>query len=143
MPNPSLTYIARRLVEFRETDAAGIMHFTAFFGLMEESEHEFLRYLGLPLFRPTAEGKISWPRVSASCDFKSPAKFEDELAIAVAVDSMGTKSVTYAFDFRCGDRHVAAGKMTAVCCLVKPDGQVQAVAIPAEVIAKLTPYMSE
>ncbi len=32
-----------RRVEFANTDAAGIMHFAAFFPLVESVEHEFLR----------------------------------------------------------------------------------------------------
>ncbi len=36
-----------RRVEFRDTDMAGIMHFSAFFTTLESVEHEFLRSLGL------------------------------------------------------------------------------------------------
>ena len=36
-----------RRVEFADTDAAGIAHFSAFFAWMEETEHEFLRSRGL------------------------------------------------------------------------------------------------
>src|SRR3984893_8862096 len=40
-------YRTTRRVEFRDTDAAGIAHFSAFFFYMESVEHEFLRSLGL------------------------------------------------------------------------------------------------
>ena len=36
-----------RRVEFRDTDAAGIVHFSVFFTWMEAAEHELLRSLGL------------------------------------------------------------------------------------------------
>ena len=35
-----------RLVEFHDTDMAGIMHFASFFHYMESAEHEFIRSLG-------------------------------------------------------------------------------------------------
>ena len=37
------TFRTTRRVEFRDTDAAGIVHFSAFFFYMESVEHEFLR----------------------------------------------------------------------------------------------------
>src|SRR5688572_30626127 len=41
------TYKTSRRIEFRDTDAAGIAHFSVFFTFMEEAEHEFLRHVGL------------------------------------------------------------------------------------------------
>ena len=54
MPEP---YRTTRRVEFRDTDAAGIVHFSAFFFYMESVEHEFLRQ---PTFsNPSAQHLIS------------------------------------------------------------------------------------
>ena len=41
------TFSTKRRVELRDTDAAGIAHFSAYFRYMEQSEHEFLRHVGL------------------------------------------------------------------------------------------------
>ncbi|MEL7264077.1 MAG: hypothetical protein AAFP69_04590, partial [Planctomycetota bacterium] len=51
----------QRRVEFRDTDAAGIVHFSAFFPFMETAEHAFLRSLGLSVFQPVSlnSGDIS------------------------------------------------------------------------------------
>ena len=38
--------LCSRRVEFRDTDAAGIMHFSTYFTYMEEAEHELFRRLG-------------------------------------------------------------------------------------------------
>ena len=43
----SQVFKTERRVEFRDTDAAGIVHFSVFFAYMEQAEHEFLRSLGL------------------------------------------------------------------------------------------------
>jgi 4-hydroxybenzoyl-CoA thioesterase/acyl-CoA thioester hydrolase len=137
MPAP---FVTSRRVEFRDTDAAGIMHFASIMGVMEEAEHEFLRHIDLPLFLAVDRGKISWPRVSASCDFKSPAHFEDILEIAVSVQRIGKRSVTYQFHVVHDGQTVANGNMTAACCLVR-NGKIEAIQVPEDVVAKLTQYL--
>src|SRR6056297_3378451 len=121
-----------RRVEFRDTDAAGIVHFSAFFPMMESAEHEMLRELGIAVM-PAASDKIdpvTWPRVSASCDYLSAARFEDMLEMKVGVEKVGETSVLYAFDFTCGDRPVARGTLTVVCCRLAQGGRLSKVDIP-------------
>jgi 4-hydroxybenzoyl-CoA thioesterase/acyl-CoA thioester hydrolase len=92
-------FTTRRRVEFRDTDAAGIVHFSAFFFWMESVEHELLRAAGVAVMDRGADGvDASWPRVSASCDYLSAVRFGDELEISVSVEAIGRSSVTYAFE---------------------------------------------
>lgn len=119
-----------RRVEFHETDMAGIVHFSNFFRYMECAEGEFLRARGLA-FALTWEGEeIGFPRVSASCDYFKPARFNETLDITVTIDRLGEKSVTYAFEFTRSGDVLARGKVTSVCCRVSPDHALQAIAIP-------------
>jgi 4-hydroxybenzoyl-CoA thioesterase/acyl-CoA thioester hydrolase len=130
----------RRRVEFRDTDAAGIVHFSAFFFWMESAEHELLRSAGLQVFERHEDGsEYSWPRVSVSCDYRSTAQFGDELDIAVSVAAVGRTSVTYHFLFEHQGRAVAEGRVVAVRCLMRPGDRLKPVAIPADVLARLTP----
>jgi acyl-CoA thioester hydrolase len=113
-----MTFSIQRRVEFRDTDAAGIVHFSAFFPMMEAAEHEFLRSLGISVF-PAEDGAVTWPRVAASCDYLAAARFEDVLQIAVVVTKIGSTSIQYGFTFTRpadNDRLIARGSMTAVCC---------------------------
>ena len=136
-------FSATRRVEFRDTDAAGIMHFASFFPLMESVEHEFLRHLGLSVMANDGTGPVSWPRVNAQCDFRSPVKFEDILEITLSVAKLGNKSVTYQFHISHDGRPVAIGQMTAVCCRMPSGGEpMQSIPIPPEIAAKLQPYCS-
>ena len=50
-------YTTSRRIEFRDTDAAGIAHFSVFFTMMEEAEHEFLRHLGLSVLMRDEKGR--------------------------------------------------------------------------------------
>jgi acyl-CoA thioester hydrolase len=123
----------KRRVEFVETDAAGIVHFSAFFVYMEQAEHQLLRHLGLGVFLQDEQGDISWPRVSASCDFRGPARFEDEISIEVTVERVGEKSVTYAHRLTCDGQDIATGRMTAVCCRVRHGLPPQPIPIPPQI----------
>ena len=86
----SEAFTTTRLVEFRDTDAAGIVHFATFFDWMEEVEHEFLRQLGLSVMMTDDNIRISFPRVHASCDYQSSLQFEDVVDIEMTVQQLGT-----------------------------------------------------
>ncbi len=126
-----------RRVEFADTDMAGIVHFANFFRFMESAEVEFLRSLGLTVSMVWESQRIGLPRVSASCDFLSPATFQDVLDVAVQVQSIGTKSITYSFEFSKEGKLVARGQVTSVCCRVLGDRQLESMEIPAGFRAKL------
>lgn len=138
----SRAFSTTRRVEFRDTDAAGIVHFSAFFPMMESAEHELLRSLGIPVMPPRhltssqsaslgqqnhdAVPCVTWPRVSAKCDYRSAARFEDVLMIDVLVSKLGTSSVEYSFRFHrsdsSGDEVIAVGSIVAVCCRLDDSG---------------------
>jgi 4-hydroxybenzoyl-CoA thioesterase/acyl-CoA thioester hydrolase len=125
------------MVEFSDTDMAGIMHFSAFFRYMEAAEHELLRSLGFSVYTEIDGDVVSFPRVAASCEFHTPARCEDVLDIDVTVTRVGTKSVTYKFHFTQQGRDVAIGQMTSVCCRV-PHGEAPvSIPIPDAVAKKL------
>ena len=132
-----MPYYTTRRVEFHDTDLAGMMHFTGFFRAMETAEHELLRELGLSVIGQDDQGEIGWPRVSASCDFQSPAHFEDILDIEVSVAQLGEKSVTYAFHFTRDGLSLAKGEMASVCCRIRPDAPPSSIPIPEEIAEKL------
>jgi 4-hydroxybenzoyl-CoA thioesterase/acyl-CoA thioester hydrolase len=137
MPQPFQT---TRLVEFHDTDMAGIMHFASFFVYMESAEHELLRSLGLSVHTRLEDEHISFPRVSASCNYVSPARCEDMLDIAISITRIGTTSITYHFRFTRGGAEIAVGSMTAVCCRVTPGQSPVSRPIPADMVEQLKTY---
>ncbi len=134
------SYVTQRRVEFRDTDAASMMHFSVFFNYMEQVEHEFLRSLGLSVVTDQAEGMISWPRVSAHCDYRAPCRFEEILDVTLTVADVGNKSVKYAFDFARGKAIIAQGNLVAVCCLFRDDEEPESIEMPADVRELLSQY---
>ena len=131
-------FTIKRRVEFSETDMAGIMHFSNFFRYMEAAEHAFIRSLGLSIVPAGYTPPIGWPRVSATCDYKRPLKFDDEVEVQLKVSAKTEKAVTYSFLFRkTGDPAVCAtGSITVVCVTIR-DGRMQATFTPKEYADKI------
>ena len=135
-------YKLTRSVEFSDTDMAGIMHFSNFFRFMEVTEHAFYRSLGIEVHPELIEGKVGWPRVHASCDYKQPLRFEQEVEIQLLVREIRSKSLAYTFIFRAQHDgrsiEVARGSLVAVAIGMDPLNQtMKAVAIPQQIRAKL------
>lgn len=140
------SFVTHRRIEFCETDAAGIIHFSSFFCYMEQAEHAFLRSLGTSVIQALEDGShLSWPRVHAECDFVSAVRFEDVLKISVWVARLGSKSVSYRFDFFDSlDKLVAKGLVTAVCCRVGQGGKdLESCMIPESLHNQLSAFVCD
>lgn len=132
------TFTTTRRVEFGDTDMAGIMHFANFFRFMESAETDFLHSVGLSVSWRRDGVKWGFPRVSVGCDFQKPARFEDVLTIAVTVERVGERSVSYRFDFsNPAGEPIAVGRITAVFCRSDAPGHLESVEMPADIRAKL------
>ncbi len=81
---PISEHVYHRRVQFPETDAAGIVHFTNFFKYVEEAEHSMWRAAGLSI-ATERDREIGWPRVAASFEYRKPLKFEDEFDVHLRV----------------------------------------------------------
>lgn len=133
-----------RRVVFCETDMAGIVHFSNFYRWMEQVEHDFYRSLGLTIVNEQSDGTIlGWPRVSCSCRFLSPAKYEDVVNVRLTVQRIGVKSITYDVEFDIDGRPVARGTMKTVCCRVAHGAGLESIAITEEYLSKLEEYTGD
>jgi YbgC/YbaW family acyl-CoA thioester hydrolase len=127
-----------RIVEFSETDMAGIMHFSNYFRYMEATEHAFFRSLGLTLHEEGPEGSLGWARVSAECSYRRPLRYQDQVEVRLLVTSKRARSIGYTFLFHRleGEQpeEVARGTMTVVCVAQRRRGaEMAAVPMPAAV----------
>src|SRR5687767_8952476 len=119
-----------RRVQFHETDAAGIVHFSCFFRYMEEAEHAFWRSVGLSVAAP--DSPFGWPRVAVSCDYRHPLRFEDEVEIHLRIVAMTERSLKYSCQMSLGATVVANLTMTTVCVTRSGAGRImKAAALPA------------
>jgi YbgC/YbaW family acyl-CoA thioester hydrolase len=130
----------KRRIQFAETDMAGVLHFSNYFRLMEEVEHAFWRSMDMTVYDSQEKRTVSWPRVAVACEYFSPARFEDELDIHLTLAHVGNRSATYEIEFLKGDERLALGKITAVCCEMRPDRFFAPVPIPDAIREKLTKH---
>jgi acyl-CoA thioester hydrolase len=127
-----------RRVEFCETDLAGIVHFANFYRYMEQSEHEFFRLHGLKIVGVLADGtKFGWPRVSTSCSFDAPARYEDVIEVRLTITRRTTRSLTIAYEFFREEVRLATGEMKTVFCILSPDAGMKSTDMPADYAEKL------
>jgi YbgC/YbaW family acyl-CoA thioester hydrolase len=130
-----------RRVQFAETDMAGIVHFSTYFRYMEEAEHALWRAAGLSI--APQEATIGWPRVAAAFDYKNPLRFEDEFCVAVRIGAVTSRTIQYSFTLRRGSTVIGHGRLIAACVTKRPDGKIEAVALPEGLVERLTGAMSE
>lgn len=96
-----------KVVEFADTDMAGIVHFPNFFHYMEYAESEFLKTFGLSLF--DRADAYAWPRCQAHCQYLEPVKYNDYIKIELVIQRVGRSSVEYKFLFSVEGKKVAEG----------------------------------
>jgi YbgC/YbaW family acyl-CoA thioester hydrolase len=125
--------MARR-VQFHETDAAGLVHFSCFFRYLEEAEHALWRAAGLSIAPPGSE--IGWPRLATSFQFHQPLRFEDEFEICIRVAALGKRTLRYACLLSRGRQRIATGSLTIICVSKRPNRPMRAVPIPAAIAAR-------
>jgi 4-hydroxybenzoyl-CoA thioesterase len=87
-----------RPIRFEDVDAARIVFFPRFFNYAHEAMEAFFDrleggYHGLVIGR-----SVGLPAVHVEADFKSPLRYGDRVRIGVAVERVGTTSVTLRFD---------------------------------------------
>ena len=124
----------RRRVQFHETDAAGIVHFSTFFRYMEEAEHALWREAGLSI---AAEGsEIGWPRVTASFAYHRPLRFEQEFDVTIRVIAVSSRSIEYACEVTRDGTSVATGSLRIACVSRRAGEPLKSIEIPADIAAR-------
>ena len=127
-------YHLRRRVQFYETDAAGIVHFSCFFRYMEEAEHALWREAGLSI--APADAEIGWPRLAASFDYHKPLRFEQEFDVWLRVAAVTNKTIRYTCVLTSDEATIATGAMTIACVRKIANQQMTSVEIPLEIAAR-------
>ena len=101
----------RRRIEWIDTDAAGIYHWTTAFRLAEAAEAALHTELGIADLTFGAT-----PRVSVTADFKRSLRFNDEVDVVLAVEHVGRTSIRYGIAIT-GAEGLAV-EITLTACLI-------------------------
>jgi len=125
----------KRRVNFYETDAVGIVHFSMFFRYMEEAEHALWRDSGMSISKAGTD--LGWPRVGASFAYFRPLRFEDEFEILIRIEEIAEKRIRYSCTLTRDGEKLAEGAMTIACVLRRPNEPMKSTPIPPDVVARL------
>jgi acyl-CoA thioester hydrolase len=110
-----IEHVERMRVAWVDTDASGIIHYTAALRYFEVAEHALMRALfagGRP-----GNGPFLLPRVHVEADYLAPLRYADEFDCTARVTAVGGSSVTYGFDIQRIDGVACIrGKIVAVAC---------------------------
>jgi acyl-CoA thioesterase FadM len=119
----------RRRIEWMDTDAAGIYHWTTAFRLAEAAEAALHTALG---FAGRTFGAT--PRVAVNAEFRQPLRFNDVVEAQLRVETVGRTSVEYALDLRGPNGVAATGSI--ITCLIDRETR-RAVPWPDDIAALL------
>src|SRR3954462_6463239 len=122
--------ILNRRIEWMDTDAAGIYHWTTVFRLAEAAEAALPTALGIADFTFGAT-----PRVAVQASFARPLRFNDPVEVALTVTRLGRTSVEYALAIA-GQEGPAAEGSVKTCLIDRGSGR--AIPWPDDVRAKLS-----
>jgi YbgC/YbaW family acyl-CoA thioester hydrolase len=124
-----------RRVQFHETDAAGVVHFSRYFHYMEEAEHALWRAAGLSIHPRGAE--VGWPRVQASFEYHRALRYEEEFEARIRIVAIEERTIAYVCELSRDGTRVATGRLVISCASLKPGQPMRGAAIPPEVRARL------
>ncbi|MBN2068073.1 MAG: acyl-CoA thioesterase [Opitutales bacterium] len=134
-----------RNVEFAETDAAGIIHFSNYFRWMESAEHEFFRsQINYPIF--DREARTGFPRAKVHCEFFKPINYGDTVTVALQITKLRSSSIKFHITFHVSrdgtDVLCAEGDMITVYAQEDDEGRLQAIELPPVLRSLLEPWCS-
>jgi acyl-CoA thioesterase FadM len=116
-PSSPANITIRRRIEWVDTDAAAIYHWTTVMRLAEAAEAALHTALEIAsrTFGVT-------PRVSVAFEFHHPLRFNDLVDVSLAVESVGTASLTQRVSLLHDERVCAEGRMV-MCHVDRASGQ--------------------
>ncbi len=132
-------------VRYAETDQMGIVYYANYLVWFETGRVELLRSLGLAYSQLETDHQCILPVVEASCRYKSPARYDDEILIETRPSLLRGSVIKFAYRIlrKGGDgeeaKLLAEGETVHVVC----DDQLNKKPLPQEHEAALRAMMAE
>ena len=131
-----------RRVEFSDTDAAGVTHFSRLLSFVEEAEHALFRELEIPVITKST----GWPRASLDVRFLAPCRFGDLLQLELSDFALEQSFLQYNFSAAVYldlqpppglSSPVLRGTMRICHVVLGEEGKLASLPIPEEIASKL------
>ncbi len=127
----------RLRVRWGETDPFGIVFYPSFYRWMDEATHELFRSPAGTFADLFGDGGYGFPIVEATCRFRRPARYDDELAVVSRVTELRRRSFTVEHRFERGGVELAVGREVRVFARPEDSGTLVTAEIPGPLRAFL------
>jgi acyl-CoA thioester hydrolase len=139
-----MTVTAEVRVRYAETDQMGIVYYANYLVWFEIGRVELLRSLGFSYSQLEIEHQCILPVVEATCRYRAPARYDDEILIETSPALLRGSVLKFAYRVLrkspAGDEQklLAEGETVHVVC----DGQLNKILLPEQYAAALRAMMA-
>jgi acyl-CoA thioester hydrolase len=124
----------RLRVYYEDTDAGGIVYYANFLKFFERCRTEWLRALGIDQVRLARDEGLQFVVTSLGCEYRQPARLDDELTVLARVERVGGASLVFAQQLWREQELLAEGRVKVACV---DTGNLAPAALPRALVAAL------
>lgn len=95
-------------VRYKDTDQMGVAYYANYLIWFEVGRTELMRSLELP-YREFEKSNIYLPVLKVYCEYKQPARYDDQLAIVTRLESLHNVRVVFNYEIRRENEVLATG----------------------------------
>jgi acyl-CoA thioester hydrolase len=136
-PRPPAPFVHRLRTRYGETDQMGRIHHANFLLYLEEARTRMLADAGVPYGELERQG-VGLVVRSVELRYRAAARFDQELAIEVRVDSLRGASLTLGYEVRCGEERLVSAT-TQLACVDLRSEPAAVRPLPEELVRRLSP----
>ena len=127
------------VVQWGDTDAAGIVFYPNFYKWMDESINDLFKQLDISLNRLFDVEKIAIPQLECFCQFRKPLRFEDPFIIENKLELLKEKTFKVSHTFILDGQVIAEGY--SIRCWTDFSFVPKAIPIPDFIKEKIESYV--
>lgn len=124
------------LVNWGDTDKAGIVYYPNYFKWFDIAGHQFFRSCNLSPSKLEEERRIIIPLLDARCNFEKPLLYDDVITIRSTIEEINNKTIKLRHEVFKGEIRTAHGHELRGW-VKQTTGEIKAEPIPKDVIAIL------
>jgi len=124
----------RLRVYYEDTDAGGIVYYANFLKFFERCRTEWLRALGVNQISLAADHGLQFVVMSIACDYRQPARLDDELTVLAQIERAGGASLVFVQELWREQVLLAHGRVKVACVDAR---KLAPAPLPASLVAAL------
>jgi acyl-CoA thioester hydrolase len=100
---------SRLRVRYVETDQMGVVYYANYLVWMEVGRVELCKACGFNYRDMELQDGIYLAVAESHCQYRSPARFDDEVVVRTSIEKANTRMVTFTYEMSVGERRLATG----------------------------------